>query len=343
MIRSLIRKNIRNLRPYQAEEIACRVKLDANESPYDFPDALSAVKPLRTNRYPDPEAKAVRSVLAKMWGVRSENILHGNGSDELIFYLISVFGGPVLFPVPTFSMYGIIGTILDQKTIGVPLDETFQLDEAALIRSIRHERPRIIFLSSPNNPTGNSFAPNVMLKILQSSKGIVVIDEAYQPFSSRKSFVPYLTSYSHLVIMKTLSKIGLAALRTGFIIAGKEIIREVNKVRLPFNVNSLSQTVALRALRNSERLRHSVSAVVREREKLFSRLQGLEGVQPFPSDANFILFRVKRAGRVYELLLERGVLVRNLSRTVRDCLRVTIGLPEENAFFFNTLKKVIRG
>jgi len=338
-----VKKNIKKLRAYEAKEIPCRIKLDANESPYGFKDALRSVSSLMSNRYPDPEAKQLRSLLAEQWGISANNILHGNGSDELIFCLINVFGGPVLFPVPTFSMYGIIATILNEKTIAVSLDPSFWLDRKKMISMIRKEKPRIIFLSSPNNPTGNSFDPAVITEIIETAKGIVVVDEAYQPFSSHKSFVKKIRKYPNLIVMRTLSKIGLAALRTGFIVARKEIIQEVNKVRLPFNVNSLSQAVAVNALRNPAALNSITATIKAERDSLLKKLASLDNVEPFPSDANFILFRVKNAGQVYANLLKRGVLIRDMSGAIKNCLRVTIGSPKENAVFFRELRKVVAG
>ena len=341
-IEKLVRKNVRRLKPYQAKEISCRVKLDANESPYGFSDALKAVRRIETNRYPDPEAKALRAVLARMWRIRAENILHGNGSDELIYYLISTFGGPVIYPTPTFSMYGIMAQVLDAETVEVPLDERFGLRMREMESALKASRGGILFISSPNNPTGNAFEGEEIERLIRTSRGIVVVDEAYQPFSSRGSFVRLVREYPNLVVMKTLSKIGLAALRSGFIVAGREIIGEVNKVRLPFNMNSLSQAVALSALEDRARMNEAVRMIVRERHRLFSGLKEIEGVEPFPSDANFILFRVRDADRVHRMLLKRGVLVRNLSDVVEDCLRVTVGLPGENSIFLKELAAVVR-
>lgn len=342
IIRRLVKKNIRMIKPYQATELECRVKLDANESPYGFGEALAAAEGIETNRYPDPEAGELRKTLAGMWGVRESNILHGNGSDELIYYLVAVFGGPVMYPRPTFSMYGIIAGIMNEETAGVPLGKGFQLNTGRMVKEIREKKPRLIFLSSPNNPTGNCFERDSIIKLIKAGKGIVVVDEAYQPFSSQQSFVKLIKEYPRLVVMRTLSKVGLAALRSGFIVAQKDIIDEVNKARLPFNVNSLSQAVAMQALGNRRKFQDFVNAVVEERHLLFDSLDRLEGVQPFPTDANFILFRVNNAEKVYKMLLARGVLVRNVSDAVKGCLRVTVGRPEENRIFVNELSKILK-
>lgn len=343
-IHKLIRPNIRSLRAYQAKEIPCAAKLDANESPFGFPVTKEMLRSVDTNRYPDPEAKALRKAIAKDLKIRPENILQGNGSDELIYYLITTFGGPVLSPVPTFSMYGIIAQALGEKSVAVPLTDAFDLDLPKMLAAIRHDKPKLIFLSSPNNPTGNCFSAESILKIIEAvkEKAIVVVDEAYQPFASVRGFIPLLRDYPHLVIMRTLSKIGLAGLRVGFLIAQGEIIDEVNKVRLPFNLNAFSQSIALSAMNRKAALRRSIQLIISERGRLFRELSNIEGIMPYPSEANFILFRVREPDRVYEELLNKGVLVRNMKGVVDGCLRVTVGTTAENRMFINRLKSVLR-
>ncbi|MGB9716009.1 MAG: histidinol-phosphate transaminase [Thermodesulfovibrionales bacterium] len=351
-IKKLVRPNIRSLKAYEAKEIPCKIKLDANESPYSAfsfqrsSDINEIYKVL--NRYPDPEAKVLKNVVSKYFGVKSKNILQGNGSDELIYYLITAFGGPVLFPVPTFSMYGIIAKAIGEKVVEVPLDKEFDLDIDRIIKAIKRYRPKLIFLSSPNNPTGNCFSSERILKVIEISASrithhtsLVVVDEAYQPFSSKKGFIPFLKDYKNLVIMRTLSKIGLAGLRTGFLIADEEMIKEVNKVRLPFNVNSLSQKIAVEALKNRKTLKGHINLIISERERLFDELFRIDGINPYPSEANFILFRIKDSDKIYKMLLKKGVLVRNMKGVVNSCLRVTVGTPEENRVFINALREVI--
>jgi histidinol-phosphate aminotransferase len=294
-----------------------------------------------SNRYPDPEAKELRKVVGNYFGIPPGNLLQGNGSDELISYLITTFGGPVLYPVPSFSMYGIISQALGEKGIAVPLDRSFDIDLETVLKTMRSQNPKLIFLSSPNNPTGNCFSSEKILKIIETSKGIVVVDEAYQPFSSQRGFLPLLKDYRNLVIMRTLSKIGLAALRLGFLIAHTDIIREVNKVRLPFNVNSLSQSLATAAMKERKRLRSSIRTIIRERDRLQKEMETIRDVTSFPSEANFILFKVKDPDRVYASLLKRGVLVRNLHSGIKGCLRVTVGTPEENTLFLKALRHAI--
>ena len=293
------------------------------------------------NRYPDSEAKALKKIISKNLRLNPENILFGNGSDELIYYLTTVFGGPVLYPVPTFSMYGIISQALGEKRIEVPLDDEFDLDTDRILPLIKKEKPGIIFLSSPNNPTGNCFSADRILKIVESTS-LVVIDEAYQPFSSEKGFLPMLNDYKNLVILRTLSKIGFAGLRVGFMIADREIINEVNKVRLPFNINSLSQAAAAALLQNTHTIKLHMGLITSERERLLNELWKLRGIKPYPSEANFILFKVKNSDKIYCRLLKKGVLVRNMRGTVNECLRVTVGTKKENNIFIKALKEVMK-
>ena len=341
-ILKLVKPVVRRLRAYEAKDIPCRVKLDANESPYPYEKDLSKVlAQLRTNRYPDPEAKELKRLIAKRYGLSPENILLGNGSDELIYYLVTTFGGPVLYPVPTFSMYDIISRALGEKGIAVPLNREFDIDIERTLRAVKREKPKVLFLSSPNNPTGNCFSAEKIMTLIERTKGIVVVDEAYQPFASERGFLPLLKDYRNLVIMRTLSKIGFAALRLGFLLADAEIIAEVNKVRLPFNVNSLSQAIAKEALRDWRGLNAPIKTIISERGRLSKEMGATKGIEPFPSEANFILFRVKDPDRVYSGLLKKGVLIRNLNSGIKGCLRVTIGAPEENTIFLRALKEVM--
>jgi histidinol-phosphate aminotransferase len=346
-IKTLVRPNVRSLLAYNAKEIPCKVKLDANESPFPLSrwtprNVAGLLGEVSTNRYPDPEAKELRKTVAGKFGVRPGNLLQGNGSDELIYYLITTFGGPVLFPVPTFSMYGIISQALGEKDIGVALDKDFDIDIKRMMRVVKTDKPKLIFLSSPNNPTGNCFSAEKILKLMEASRGIVVVDEAYQPFASAKGFLPLLKDYHNLVIIRTLSKIGLAALRLGFLIADPGIIAEVNKVRLPFNVNSLSQKLAVSALKDAKMLNTAIKTIVSERERLMTEMERTEGVAPYPSEANFILFRVKDPDRLYRALLKKGVLVRNMNDGIRGCLRVTVGTPAENTAFLKALRDALK-
>ena len=208
-------------------------------------------------------------------------------------------------------------------------------------KQIIKSKPKIVFLSYPNNPTGNSYSTERIMQIMKRSKGLVVVDEAYQQFSSRKSFIPLLKRYKNLIILRTLSKVGLAGLRTGFMIAHKEIVDEVNKMRLPFNLNSLSQKVAIDALKKDKELKSRISKIISERKRLFKEMSKMNGIRPFPSDANFILFQVDDADKLYKDLLKRGVLIRNMKDIAGGCLRVTVGTPAENNIFIKNLKQLL--
>jgi histidinol-phosphate aminotransferase len=345
-ISKLIRPNIRSLKAYEAKEIPCRVKLDANEGPYS---PLPAVKILADkailsslNRYPDPEGKALKSALAKSIGVSSRNILLGNGSDEIIYYLISALGGPVLFPVPTFVMYGVISQTLGAKAIPVPLDKDFDLDTGKIISIIKNQKPKLIFLSSPNNPTGNCFSSDRILKIIAASKGIVVVDEAYHPFACSRGFLSSLKKYRNLAVLRTMSKVGFAALRVGYMVAAEELIREVNKVRLPYNLNSISQAVALQGLKDKKIINALTKDVAKERSRLMKELSAMDGVTPYPSEANFILFRVGDADGLYRELLKQGVLIKNLNGMITNAMRVTVGTRRENDIFLKALRSALK-
>lgn len=336
-LKKLVNRHVRTLRAYKAENISCPVKLDANESPY----GLKLLRTVETNRYPDPEAVLLRKQAARVFGVAAENILHGNGSDELISCLITAFGGPVLYPEPTFTMYGIIAQALGQQKTGIPLDEHFDLDVDRMLRASLRERPKIIFLSSPNNPTGNCFSEDRILKIVKRSRSLVVVDEAYHDFSGRKGVLPLLQNYPNLIVLRTLSKVGFAALRVGFMAAHPDVVNEVNKVRLPFNLNALSQKAAVEGMKNKKLMRTALRSVIAERRKLFRALNSIEGASPYPSDANFILFRVNDPDRVHRGLIRKGVLIRNMSGAVSGCLRVTVGTPRENRIFIARLKESV--
>ncbi len=337
----LSRENIRSLKPYEAKEIPCRVKLDANESPYSIEIKPDNKLLKKLNRYPDPESKELKKIIGKILRVNSDNMLLGNGSDELIYYLVTAFGGTVLYPTPTFSMYGIISQAIGEKHIGIPLDADFDLDTEKILSAIKKYSPKLIFLSSPNNPTGNCFSADRILKIIDASKGIVVVDEAYQPFSSERGFLPFLKDYKNLALLRTLSKIGFASLRVGFLLGDEGLIREVNKVRLPFNLNALSQAIAAEALKNRKTTDSQIKVIVSERERLLKEMGRIKGIAPYPSEANFILFRADNADRLFHDLLKNSVLIRNMTAAVKDSLRVTIGAPDENNIFLKALKKSV--
>lgn len=345
-LQSIIRQNIKKLKPYIAKEIPCRIKLDANESP--FPVKLSEITEeidIPLNRYPDPEATALRKSIAKRFKINFKNIVIGNGSDELIYYLILTFGGPVLYPIPTFAMYGIIAQSVGVEILESKLNDDFDIKEEEIIYLIKKRKPSLVFLSSPNNPTGNTFSSDKILKVIEVSKKnstIVVIDEAYIPFCSERGFLPFLKDFDNLLILRTLSKIGLAGLRIGYLIGNEDILKELTKVKLPYNVDSLTQYIAKEALKTFyPKIKRLIKEIITERTRLYKELSKIKGVRVYPSEANFILFKVKNSKMVFNKLLKAGILIRELSSTINNALRVTVGTRQENDEFIRVLKNIL--
>jgi len=298
------------------------------------------------HRYPDPEAEDLKRLLAPRLGVAADQLLLGNGSDEMIQIVQMAVAGPgvtVLAPVPTFSMYEIGARALGLRFVGVPLDAAFRLDAGAWRAALERERPRAVFLATPGNPTGNCLDEAVILDSLDRCAGLVVVDEAYFDYSGR-TLLPDLPRRPNLVVLRTLSKIGMAGLRLGILAAGRPVVAELNKVRLPYNLNVLSQVAARVALEHAEDIRANVRAILREREGLRLALRAFPAVEVFPSDANFLLLRTPHpAATVHRGLLARGVSVRIFGgpAALARCLRVTVGLPEENGRFLEALKAAL--
>lgn len=351
---NFFRPELRSLRAYAAEEAEGLIKLDANENPWPPPPELmtrigSSAAALELNRYPDPAAASLRRVLADRCGWTQEGLLLGNGSDDLILLLLAACGGAgatLLVPTPTFSMYRHIALSLGWRVEEVPLTPSFQLDEPELLKRAASCSPRLSVFASPNNPTGNLFDRGTMERYLRASPGIVVIDEAYHDFAGG-SVVDLLAAHRNLVVLQTLSKIGLAALRLGMLLADARVVAELDKVRLPYNVGSFSQLAAQRILENPVFLEGQIRMILAERERLAAALSRLPGVTPFPSDANFILLRTDRPSRdVFEALRRHGVLVRDLGGSpgmLHGCLRVTVGTRTENDFFLEAMHEVFGG
>jgi histidinol-phosphate aminotransferase len=343
----LIRPAVRALTAYHVDETPVRVKLDAMENPFPLPPAIrreiaTLVRDERVNLYPDPSAKELKKAIALYWKMKPEQMILGNGSDELIQSIILAFGGPVLVPAPSFAMYEITARALDQNVVTVPLDEKFDLNADRVINEARRSRARLIFLACPNNPTGNRFSDRAVGRILAGTQAVVVIDEAYYSFSGR-SWLPRLRNHPNMILLRTLSKIGFAGLRVGVLTASPEIVNELNKVRLPYNINSLSQRAATAALKHREFLDRQIGLLISEREKLYNALSRMPGVDAYPSETNFILVRVAGASSIHRKLKNEGILVKNLDKPgpLRNCLRVTVGTPAENREFLKTLKTIL--
>jgi histidinol-phosphate aminotransferase len=348
----LIRPEVLALAAYHVPDAQGMVKLDAMENPYELPEGmkseiagLAAGAPL--NRYPDPAASELKQVLRNTMHIPAgADILLGNGSDEIIQLLALALNRPgavLLAPEPSFVMYRMIATFCGMRYVGVPLADGFALDREAMLSAIDRDRPAVVFLAFPNNPTGNLFEEAAVEAILQAAPGLVVIDEAYHAFAGA-SFMARLDRYPNLLVMRTLSKLGLAGLRLGFVAGAPRWLVHVDKLRLPYNVNVLTQRIAARLMANLGALEEQARRIVTQRGELLDALRGMAGVEPFGSDANFILLRVANARRVFENLKRRRVLIKLLDGShpmLRDCLRVTVGTQQENTTFIAALRECL--
>jgi len=349
---ALIRDEILRMSAYAVPSSAGMVKLDAMENPYALPELLRQeigrlVTASEINRYPDPSAPALKLRLREVMEIaEGYDILLGNGSDELIQIMIQACARPgatIMAPAPTFAMYRQYAVIAGLKYVGVPLAPDFSLDLDRFLAVMREHNPAIIFISYPNNPTGNLFSPDAVARILAEAPGLVVVDEAYQPFADG-TFMTRLPDYQNLVMLRTVSKLGLAGIRLGYAVARPEWVVEFNKVRSPYNVNVLTQLVAERVLAHNDVLQEQAAAIREERAKLAAELGGMAGVTPFPSQANFILARVPDARIVFEGLRQRGILIKSLHEMhplLDQCVRITVGTPAENALLIASLEAVL--
>ncbi|MDN3656264.1 histidinol-phosphate transaminase [Ferruginibacter paludis] len=340
---TLIRKNIKALKPYSSARHEftgkASVFLDANENPFGSP------LPEKFNRYPDPYQWQLKFQLTRIKGVPAENIFVGNGSDEVIDLAYRIFCTPgvdnVIVCPPTYGMYEVSGDINDVEIKKVNLIDGFQLDVEGVLSSV-DANTKLIFICSPNNPTGNNMRREDIEVILNNFSGIVIIDEAYINFSKQKTFIQELTEYPNLVVMQTLSKAwGLAALRLGLCYASMDIIDLFNKVKPPYNINDASQQLGVEALQNTDLVNEWTTTVVQQKEWLIKEMGNFTFVETiYPSDANFFLMKVKDAAALYTYLSDNEVVVRNRSKDpgCSNCLRVTIGTPEENQQLIELLK-----
>jgi len=341
-INKLLRKNIQTLRPYSSarDEFPgeAMVYLDANENPFNQP----------YNRYPDPQQRLLKKKVASIKGVKREQVFLGNGSDEPIDLIFRAFCEPgkdnMVTISPTYGMYQVAAEINNIQVRRVPLNEKFEPD-ASLILSTVDENTKIIFLCSPNNPTGNCFNRDEMLKIIQSFEGLMVLDEAYIDFAPGKSLLPEINNHQNLIVLQTFSKAwGMAGIRLGMAFASPEIISVLTKIKYPYNLNILTQTKAMELLNNKKQLTKWVKIIINERKKLAESLQQLPFVvKVYPSDANFLLVKMHDANGIHNYLMERGIIVRNRSKVhlCEDSLRITVGSPSENEILIKALNDLI--
>jgi histidinol-phosphate aminotransferase len=354
--RDRLRDEVRAMRAYAPEEPGGGIRLDGNENPHPPSDEerralLEAIAEVPLNRYPAPGVPGLRAAVADHLGVPPSWVAIGNGSDEFIPILCTVFGKPpagrrasILIPLPTFSMYRICAAPLGLAVREVATDERFELDPGALERAMRLEPPNLVFLATPNNPTGVVASRALVDTALRAGESLVVVDEAYAGFSG-ETHLGLLAAHPNMIVLQSFSKVGLAALRLGVLVAHPEIVAEVDKVRLPYNINALSACVAELLLRRfGDALDARVARVVAERERLFAALRGIPGMTVFPSRANFLLVRMARATEIADALRARGIVVRNLDRPgpLENCLRITVGTPAEDDRLLEALRAELR-
>ena len=347
-----IRQDVQSMHAYAIQDSVGMVKLDAMENPHrlnaDLQKALGErLGALALNRYPGERVNELRHALAAYAGMpEGFDIMLGNGSDELISLLAmscDVPGASVLSPLPGFVMYAMSAQLQGLAFHGVPLTADFELDEAAMLAAIHQHKPSIVYLAYPNNPTGNLWNDATIEKIVLAQGaqgGLVVMDEAYQPFASR-SYIDRITRHSHVLLMRTLSKFGLAGVRLGYMIGPKALVAEIDKVRPPYNISVLNAECALFALEHAEVFAAQAKDLREQRARLLKELASMPGVKPFPSEANMILVRVPDAAKTFEGLKAQGVLIKNVSKMhplLANCLRLTVGTAQENTQLLAAMK-----
>lgn len=351
----LIRPEIRELSAYHVPDASGYIKLDAMENPYGINAELSAalqeqLATAQLNRYPDPSAEALRNSLRSCMQVPADReIILGNGSDELIQMLAMAVASDdacLMSFEPGFVMYSMISRFCGLQYVGVPLDADFEIDMQATRDAIMQHQPAVIFIAFPNNPSANCFNVEHIEEIIAMAPGLVVLDEAYHPFA-QASFMHRLEQHDNLLVMRTVSKLGLAGLRLGYLCGHADIIHEIDKLRLPYNINVLTQHAALFMLNNMDVLDAQAEEIREQRSGLYQALCAMEQLQVYPSDANFILFRLLEhdAGEVFESIRQQGVLIKNMKATtgpLKNCLRVTVGMPGENQAFLNALGQALQ-
>ena len=350
---SRIRQDVQSMHAYAVQDSTGLVKLDAMENPHRLTADLQAelgrrLGALALNRYPDGRVNDLRGALAAYAQMPDGfDIMLGNGSDELISLLAmacDVPGAAIVSPVPGFVMYAMSAQLQGLKFVGVPLTAEFELDEAAMLAAIAEHKPSITYLAYPNNPTANLWNDAVIEKIVNAvgeQGGLVVMDEAYQPFAS-KSYIGRIARHRHVLLLRTLSKFGLAGVRLGYMIGPKALIAEIDKVRPPYNISVLNYECALFALEHQSVFTAQSQEIRAQRAMLLEALGAMKNIKAWPSDANMILIRVPDAAKTFDGMKARGVLVKNVSKMhalLANCLRLTVGTAEENAMMLAALKE----
>ena len=350
----VIREDIQALSAYHVQQAAGMIKLDAMENPYPLPESLQMeiahrISRIGVNRYPDPSAPILQGLLRDCMAIpQGTGILLGNGSDELLQIMLTACAKPgavVMTPSPGFVMYRMYSLYLGLKFVELPLEADFTLDAGKFITAMREVAPAVVFIAYPNNPTGNSFPDEDLVSIIREAPGLVVIDEAYQPFA-RGSFLTRIHDFPNLVVLRTLSKLGLAGIRLGYAVGDPGWIAQFDKVRSPYNVNALTQCFGECVLERYPILLDQADLIRAGRADLMGKLGEIPGVTTFPSDANFLMIRVPDASKVFGALKSRGILVKNLDGAhpiLRNCLRITVGSGAENVALLSAMAEILAG
>ncbi|MCP5468055.1 MAG: histidinol-phosphate transaminase [Deltaproteobacteria bacterium] len=347
-MKNLFRREIRQSKAYELKAFSRIIKLNQNELPTDFPqefktELFKKLQKLEFNRYPLIQPLTLQKKLAQDLKVEPNQLLFSNGSNVMIQALVLATAnrGKVLIAPPTFGVYESEAKLLGNKIITVPLEgKTFQFPKQKLIKKLKEEKPNLCFLCNPNAPTGNLFSREDLSEVIQTAKCLVVLDEAYCQFS-KESLLPDLEKYPNLVILRTFSKgFGLGGIRLGYTIAHEQIIDQLKKVLLPFCISAVTEIIAVEALKHQKYFKRQIDIIIKERNRVYQELEKLESIECFPSSTNFILFRAKDAKVCFNLLLKHHVLIRDFSHYpgLRNCLRVSIGLPKENDVFIKAMK-----
>jgi histidinol-phosphate aminotransferase len=338
-IHKLVRENVRTLTPYSCARDEFKGKegifMDANENPYGS-----------LNRYPDPYQRELKSSIGRLKDIAEENIFLGNGSDEIIDLCFRIFCNPgvdkALTFTPTYGMYEVSAAINDVELIKVPLSEDFQIEPESLFPFLKDPALKLIFICSPNNPTGNLMKESSVKTILSSFRGIVVIDEAYINFTEKPSLIKLLSRHRNLIVMQTFSKaMGLAAARVGMAFMDSSAVGYFNKMKPPYNISTINQKAALKSLANIDLLKKRIRRIITERERLVKSLKKMSIIEKiFPSDSNFLLVKTKNADFIYTELIDNKIIVRNRNKMVSGCIRITVGTPVENDQLIRSLRAI---
>ncbi len=346
----LLRKEIIDLKPYVPNNYEYKYKMDANESPFNLSknilnDISDSLQNIYMNRYPDTNSTELRKMISNFIEVEKDNIVVGNGSNELINIILTTFinkGDIVISHSPTFSMYKIASKIFGARYLDIESDNNFNININSIIENANKKNAKLIIICNPNNPTGKAITRKEIFRILDETKGIVLVDEAYIEFGE-DSVVNEINNYQRLIVLRTLSKaFGLAGIRTGYLVGGEKIVNKINSVKPPYNLNVISQCIAINVLKNLSEIRMKINEIKEERNRLYTLLNNTKNIKVFSSKANFILIEVNNAQKVFDHLLKKGILVRKFSNNrLNNNLRITIGSKKENDILIKAIEEVV--